>query len=340
MTTIKEIATRLGISISTVSKGLNGASDISEDLRQLVLDTAVEMGYSTKRSKKEEFRKLCVFVENMEYETLDSFGYDIVLGFKQNAFRHKWDVTIVPITPEFQEEEKYDTFLLKNGYCGAFLIGLALQDEWMKQIQLTTMPTVLFDNCIDGNPNVCYIGTDSYEGIHMAVEHLSNLGHKKIAFINGSLYSLVSDQRQEAFENSMKELGLPLSNKLMAHGYFVADSAKYHVPGFLAEGATAIVCANDLPAQGVIEYCNANGYNVPEDISVVGFDNIPIAATTEPPLTTICQQRNELGKCAYVILNSLIHHISISKTLLRPQLIERESTTRVKVPVNSKSNKK
>ena len=336
MTTIKEIATRLGISISTVSKGLNGASDISEDLRQLVLDTAVEMGYSTKRSKKEEFRKLCVFVENMEYETLDSFGYDIVLGFKQNAFRHKWDVTIVPITPEFQEEEKYDTFLLKNGYCGAFLIGLALQDEWMKQIQLTTMPTVLFDNCIDGNPNVCYIGTDSYEGIHMAVEHLSNLGHKKIAFINGSLYSLVSDQRQEAFENSMKELGLPLSNKLMAHGYFVADSAKYHVPGFLAEGATAIVCANDLLAQGVIEYCNANGYNVPEDISVVGFDNIPIAATTEPPLTTICQQRNELGKCAYVILNSLIHHISISKTLLRPQLIERESTTRVKVPVNNK----
>ncbi len=329
MATIKDIANRLGISISTVSKGLNGASDISDDLRQLVLDTAVEMGYSTKRSKKEEFRKLCVFVENMEYETLDSFGYDIVLGFKQNAFRHNWDVTIVPITPEFQEQEKYDTYLLKNGYCGAFLIGLALQDEWMKQFKTTTMPTVLFDNYIDGNPNVCYIGTDSYEGIHMAVEHLVNLGHKKIGFINGSLYSLVSDQRQESFENSMKEFGLPVSDKLMARGYFVADSAKYHVPGFLSEGATAIVCGNDLLAQGVIEYCNKNGYKVPEDVSVVGFDNIPIAATTEPPLTTISQQRNELGKCAYVILNSLILHISISKTLLRPQLVERESTTRI-----------
>lgn len=340
MATIKDIANRLGISISTVSKGLNGASDISNDLRQLVLDTAVEMGYSTKRSKKEEFRKLCVFVENMEYETLDSFGYDIVLGFKQNAYRHNWDVTVVPITPEFQESEKYDTYLLKNGYCGAFLIGLALQDEWMKQFRTTTMPTVLFDNYIDGNPNVCYIGTDSYEGIHMAVEHLVNLGHKKIGFINGSLYSLVSDQRQEAFENSMKEFGLPVSDKLMARGYFVADSAKYHVPGFLSEGATAIVCGNDLLAQGVIEYCIENNYRIPEDVSVVGFDNIPIAATTEPPLTTISQQRNELGKCAYVILNSLIHHISISKTLLRPQLIERESAARVSVPVQSFKSKR
>ena len=103
MATIKQIAEHLGISISTVSKGLNGASDISEDLRQLVLDTAVEMGYSTKRSKKEEYRKLCLFVTNMDYETLDTFGYDIILGFKQNAFKHKWDVTVEYITPEFQK---------------------------------------------------------------------------------------------------------------------------------------------------------------------------------------------------------------------------------------------
>ena len=103
MATIKDIANRLGVSVSTVSKGLNGASDISDELRQMVLDTAVEMGYSTKRSKKVENRKLCIFIENMNYETIDEFGYDIVLGFKQNAFRRKWDVDILPITPAFQE---------------------------------------------------------------------------------------------------------------------------------------------------------------------------------------------------------------------------------------------
>lgn len=151
MATIKDIANRLGVSVSTVSKGLNGASDISDELRQMVLDTAVEMGYSTKRSKKVENRKLCIFIENMNYETIDEFGYDIVLGFKQNAFRRKWDVDILPITPAFQEEEKYDTFLLKNGYCGAFLMGLALHDSWIKQLENTTMPTVLLDNFISGN---------------------------------------------------------------------------------------------------------------------------------------------------------------------------------------------
>ena len=329
MATIKDIANKLGVSVSTVSKGLNGASDISEELRQTVLDTAVEMGYSTKRSRKEENRKLCLLIENMSYDVPGEFGYDIVLGFKQNAFKNKWDVTIVPATPELQSQEKYDTYLLKNGFCGAFLVGFALEDEWMAQLQNTTMPTVLLDNFIERNPNVCYVGTDSYEGIAMVVSHLHNLGHKKIAFLNGSEGSLVSNQRQEAYESAMTDAGLPLKKELMANGYYVSESAKYHVPGFLKAGATAIICGNDLIAKGVISECDARGLRVPEDISVVGFDDIPMAEVLNPPLTTIRQERNEIGRCAYVMLNSLIHHIPISKTLMRPILIERGSTAKV-----------
>ena len=92
MATIKDIANRLGVSVSTVSKGLNGASDISEELRQAVLDTAVELGYSTKRSRKVENRKLCIFVENMEYESPKEFAYEVILGFRQNAFRDRKSV--------------------------------------------------------------------------------------------------------------------------------------------------------------------------------------------------------------------------------------------------------
>ena len=99
MVTIKDIANRLGISVSTVSKGLNGASDISEDLRQMVLDTAVEMGYQSKKMKKDENKKLCLFIENMEYETANQFGYEIILGFRQAAFRNGWSVSVVPVTP-------------------------------------------------------------------------------------------------------------------------------------------------------------------------------------------------------------------------------------------------
>ena len=330
MATIKDIASRLGISISTVSKGLNGASDISDELRQLVLDTAVEMGYSTKRSKKEAYRKLCLFVTNMDYLTEDTFGYEIVLGFKQNAIQHKWDVSVVEIDVEFQNTHKYDTYLLQHGYMGAFVLGLALHNPWMEQMKTTTMPTVLFDNFIDGNENVGYLGTDSREGIHMAVEHLVNLGHKKIAFLNGSSGSLVSEERQEAFEGAIKEYKIDCNSKMMARDDFVADSAYHHVPAFLNEGATAIVCGNDLIAQGAIETCIKSGYRVPEDVSIIGFDNIPIAANTVPPLTTISQERNELGRCAFIVLEALTKHVCISRVMLRPQLVERSSTTSVK----------
>ncbi len=158
MATIRDIAEKLGVSISTVSKGLNGAADISEELRQLVLDTAVEMHYTTKRMRKESNKKLCIFVEHAQHDMPNSFAYDIILGFKQAAYRDNWDIDIISITPEFQTTEKYDTYMLKNGYSGAFLVGFGLQDEWMHQLISTTFPTVLFDNYIPKNPNIAYVG--------------------------------------------------------------------------------------------------------------------------------------------------------------------------------------
>lgn len=326
MATIKDIANRLGISVSTVSKGLNGANDISEELRQMVLDTAVEMGYTTKKMKKEEHKKLCIFIENMDFESPNQFGYEIILGFKQAAYRDNWDVTVLPINPAFQMTERYDTYMLKNGFTGAFFVGFALHDEWLAQLSTTTIPTALFDNYIKKNPNVGYVGTDNFEGIDSAVEHVYSLGHRKIAFLNGSINSMVSEQRQQAFLDSMASHEIPVKNELLANGFYVADSAKYHVPNFLAAGATAILCGNDLLAYGTIEECRSRGFRVPEDISVIGFDDLPTSAHFNPPLTTVRQERIELGKCGYYTLNSLIHHVSISKTLLRPQLIHRNST--------------
>lgn len=328
MATIKEIANKLGISISTVSKGLNGASDISEELRQLVLDTAVELGYTTKRMKKEAHKKLCLFIENMDFESADQFGYDIVLGFKQAAYRDRWDVTILPINPAFQQQEKYDTFMLKNGYSGAFLVGFALQDEWMTQLEATTIPTALFDNFIKKNPNVAYIGTDSFEGIDTAIDHLVKLKHTKIAFLNGSLHSMITEHRQQAFYESMAAHNLPVPEHMIANGYYVAESAKNFVSSFLEQGATAIVCGNDLIAYGVMKECVQHGFLVPEDISVIGFDDLPLSAQISPALTTIRQERVELGKCGYMALHSLMHHVSVSKTLLRPQFILRNSTAK------------
>ena len=331
MPTIKDIANKLGIAVSTVSKGLNGASDISDDMRQLVLDTAVEMGYASKRMKTKGTRKVCIFIENMDYGNIDQFGYEIIVGFKLSAARRHWDVSVVPANLNIQTVEKFDTYMLRNGYSGAFLLGFALHDDWVKQIQKTTVPTVLLDNYIERNNHVGYVGTDSYEGIDLAVDHLKNLGHKKIAFLNGSKNSMVSEERYQAFEQSMEKHGLVPDEALIEYGYYVPDCAKYHVPSFIENGATAIICASDLIASGVIAEVSKLGLNVPKDISVIGFDDLPIATSLNPPLTTIRQDRTDLGKSAFLLLDGLIHNVTISKLLLRAKFIQRESTAICKV---------
>ena len=113
MATIKDIAKKLGIATSTVSKGLNGAKDISEETRQLVLDTAVEMGYAVKRVQRKGTHKVCILIENMEYNSIDQFGYEIIVGFKLAAARRHFDVTVLPTNLNMQAEEKYDSFMLK-----------------------------------------------------------------------------------------------------------------------------------------------------------------------------------------------------------------------------------
>ncbi len=329
-TTIREIANKLGISISTVSKGLNGASDISEELRQLVLDTAIEMGYQTKKMKKEENKRLLLFVENMAFDTPESFGYDVVLGFRQMALRDNWDVSVMPVTPDFQAGNKYDSLLLKEGCSGAFLVGFALQDPWMEQLTHCRVPTVLLDNFIEKNPSVGSVETDNTEGIDLAVEHLIRLGHKKIAFFNGSPNSMITAKRYDAFISSMTKHRIPIDPNLVTFGHYVKDSAKYHVPKLLSGGATAIVCCSDSIAEGVLYECAKRGVRIPEDISVIGFDDLPFSASLTPPLTTIRQDRIDLGKGAYHVLNNLINHVSISRTVLRAQLIRRSSTAPAK----------
>lgn len=326
MATIKDIAERLGIAVSTVSKGLNGASDISADMRQLVLDTAVEMEYVSKKMKSRNSRKVCILIENMDYENIDQFGYEIIMGFKLSAARRHWEVSVIPSDLNMQTNEKYDTYMLKNGFSGAFLVGFSLHDDWVSQLHKTTVPTVLLDNYIPVNQRVGYVGTDSMEGIALAVHHLHSLGHRKIAFLNGSKNSMVSDERYQAFIQSMTELDLTPDEKLIEYGYYVPDCAKYHVPSFLQNGATAILCASDLIASGVIAEVLKRGLKVPEDISIIGFDDLPIASQLNPPLTTIRQDRTDLGKSAFLLLDGLIHNVSVSKMLLRAKFIERSST--------------
>ncbi|BBF43966.1 transcriptional regulator [Lachnospiraceae bacterium KM106-2] len=325
MVTIKDIAKQLGISISTVSKGLNGASDISEEMRQLVLDTALEMGYVTKNKRPTIRHKVAIIVENMEYENINQFGYEIMTGFRLAANEQQYEVSIIPVDLYFQAKQSYDNMMIQNGYSGAFILGFDLTDVYINQLQSTTIPTVLFDNYIS-NKHVGYIGTDNTAGIDALIQHLYDLGHRNIAFLNGAKHSFITGRRFDLMQKAMKSLDLEIPKNMVAYGEFDPSTAKKYVNDFINNGATAIVCGSDLIASGVINELHRIGKRVPEEISVTGFDDLPIAKYLAPPLTTVRQERFTLGKLAFMLLTNLIHNISITTLLLQSELIVRETT--------------
>ena len=329
MATLQDIADRLNISKGTVSKALNGAPDISETLQKTVLETAVEMGYTKIRRQKAAEKKLCILIENVDYKESHQFGYEILLGFRQLAEPAGYTVDIVDTTEKLQKSTPYDVFMLQNQYLGAFVVGFSLNDPWMKDFQTSRTPTVLYDNYIIANPNMAYVGIDNNEGMELAVSHLKKLGHKKIGYLSSALGSHIMQIRHKAFFHALKQNGLKSDPTYAGSSYYITQCMEKHLPRFLENGITAIICNQDTLASATLTQCQQLGFQVPDDISIIGFDDLPIAACTSPPLTTIRQDRLELGKSGFFALSSLLNHIPISTYLLHAQLIQRESTRKI-----------
>lgn len=325
MPTINDIAAKLGISKGTVSKALNNADDVSEPLRKKVLETAVEIGYKKNRIRKTDEKKLCIIVENMDYENPTAFGYDIIMGFKKLAIPMGWEVEVVPISPKRQKEISFDVFMLEYGYQGAFILGFALTDPWMNDLKTASTSAVLYDNYIQENPNISYIGVNNDEGIDMAVSYLKKLGHTHIGYLGGALKSYITRARYQAYLRAMKKNGLSIQENYIGCSYFISECTQVYLPILLKSGVTAIICGQDNLANSIMIHCHELGYRVPEDISIIGFDDAPMSAYTQPPLTTIRQNRTALGNCGFYALNSLLNHTPISSLLLRAELILRSS---------------
>ena len=325
MATINDIAAKLGISKSTVSKGLNNATDISDEMRRRILETAVEVGYINKRAQKHE-KKLCIFVANIEYDTPNQFAHDIILGFKQKAEPEGWAIDIIDIDEDMQLKTPYDVYMMEHRYSAAFVLGFSLVDPWMKEFRTTSIPTVLYDNYIKSNPNVASIGCDSQEGFDLAVKHLLKLGHKKIGLISGPPESYIMQARYNAYLNAIEKYGLEINDNYIGIGYYVAESTRKYIPKLIANGVTAILFSHDARAISAITECKDRGIRIPQDLSIIGFDDLPMTEYTVPSLTTIRQDRISLGKCGYYAMTCLLNKVPIGSINLRATLIERHST--------------
>lgn len=324
MATLDDIAQELGISKGTVSKALNGAKDVSKKMQQAVLEKAVELGYS-RLNHSTAAPRIAVFIMNMEYSKPDDFGYDIIVGFRKAAEPAGYLVEIIPLTLQLQKEIRYDEYMMRENYCGSFFLGLSLLDPWIREFETCKTPTVLYDNHVSCNPRVTSIGVDSIEGIEMAVNYLRSLGHNKIGYLSSALEAYVYQQRYQSFARVMTGMGLPADDSVMGSDFHVNVCLTKHLPRLLKNGCTAIICSHDILAHSTMFYCNELGLRVPDDISIMGYDDIPLCRYTNPPLTTIRQNRPALGKSAFYALSGQFNGVSLSTHLLHAELIQRSS---------------
>lgn len=324
MATMESIARALGLSKSTVSKALGGAGDVGEKTRRAVLEKAEELGYSKPRHRT-ALGTLAVFVINMEYEKPDDFGYDIIAGFRKAAEPAGYRVKVIPLDLKIQGECGYDDYMTAQGFCGGLLLGLDLLCPWLREFAESSVPAVLYDNHVGGNASVTHVGVDHDEGMEIAVKYLKSLHHVRIGYLSGTLNSYVYRQRFAAFCRAMQENGLTADKDLTGHADHTSDCLSRHLPRLLERGCTAIVCSHDMLAHSVMVHCAERGLRIPEDLSILGYDDIPLCRYTVPPLTTIRQDRIALGKSAFYALSSQLAQVHLSTHLLHPALVERAS---------------
>ena len=326
MATMEDIAKRLGVTKGTVSKAINGAEDISETMRKTILETAVEMGYS-RVSKGGKNRRVCVFIVNMDYEKPDDFGAEMILGFRKMAEPAGYQVEVIPLTRELQERYTYDEYMLRSGCDGAFFLGLSFREPWMQGFQTCRTPAVLYDCPELMNPVVSTIGIDNYEGMNLAVSCLKELGHRKIGYMSGALGSHVFRVRYAAFFRAMKENGLKADKKMAGTAFRTLDCLEQHFQRLVDRGCTAMICSHDLLAHAVMIHCAECGIRVPDQMSVIGVDDIPLCRHTSPPLSSIRQNRLDLGRSAFFALSSQLAQVPVSSLVLHTELVRRGSVS-------------
>ncbi len=328
MATLDDIARELGVSKSTVSKALSGAKDVSKAMRQTVLEKAVELGYS-RGVRNTTAPRIAIFITNMSYSKPEDFGYDIVSGFRKAAEPAGYQVELIPLDNAMQRRSRYDEYMVFGGYCGGLFLGLSLLDPWIKDFETCKTPTVLYDNHVSGNPNVTEVGVDNIEGFAGAIGYLRGLGHTRIGYLSGALQSYVYQQRYQAFFRAMEKNGLTAEPDMAASAYHIHECVSVNLPRLLSKGCTAVLCSSDLLAHSVMIWCRERGIRVPEDLSVLGYDDIPLCRYTMPPLSTIRQNRAELGKSAFYALSSQLNKVQLSSLLLHAELVKRASCTDV-----------
>lgn len=323
--TIKEVAKRAGVSIATVSRALNDKSDVSLETRERVLAVARAVGYAadpTARSLVTHKTRMVAVVVG------DNAGHrDLSLVF--------FGKVLAAIARRLGQSS-YESLLLQPGDAGpehrfdaAVLIGVDDDAPLIAELASRDVPLVGVDVRCDGR-RAAYVGSDHANGVRLALAHLHALGHRRVAHIAGALNTLAARERLDAFRREVKTLRLDGSEDFVRQGDFSSASGYRETCALLALAPrpTAIVAASDLMALAGLQAIRDAGLQPGADVAVVGFDDLEAAALAHPALTTIRQDRQELGTVAAARAIQLIEEPEVTplESVLPVELVVRASS--------------
>lgn len=324
--TIRDIAERMGVAPSTVSRALNNKGRMSKATRMKILKAARELDYHPNMNAKglatNRTGNMGIVI-NKRHKALPESFYDfygtIIVGVEEAIEKQGYHLIFSttdggPSVPRCVEERRVD---------GVILMGCDICKDLI--LSLNGTPLVLVDNHLEG---VDSIAIDNTGGAYKAVEHLIKLGHRKIGFIAERFSDLSFWERFEGYKLALKEHGLEYDADLVAEGVTRPDHGYIAMKTLLERGAPpAIFAANDSTAAGAIRAIKEEGLNVPNDIAVVGFDDGVIAPHTDPPLTTVRVFRERMAAIAANRLLELIEGSDQPPVQIRlpTELVIRES---------------
>lgn len=335
MTTIKDIARVAGVSVTTVSRALNGYSDVNEKTRQKIAAVARELNYSPNTLARglvmQKSKTIGLLVSGISRESVkDNFTFEVLCGVNERASTLGYDLILFNTNTMMQREKTYTQLCRERRVDGAIIQGIKKEDPYLKEVVESDIPCVLVDIPVHSN-SVGYVTTDNALGAKKAVEHLASLGHKHIGMINGHEDAFVSQERLNGYREALKECGLSFRSEWVVSGNFEEKKAEKAAQELINrhKEVTAIFCASDLMALGALKACKELGLHVPKEMSIVGYDNIVLASYSSPNLTTVGQEVYQIGyEAADLLIEMLEGKETNMKRYLDTKLIIRESTAK------------
>jgi LacI family transcriptional regulator len=265
------------------------------------------------------------------------FFPEIVQSFEDIAVQHDYEILLTSTVHDPRRMEASVRRMIERRVEGVAVLTFGMEDSLLQGLRFRKVPLVFID-VGPALPGICNIRVDYQQGIRQAVQHLAALRHQRIAFISGPLTLQSAVTRKQAFESSVREIGMRVEPRLIMEGDHTIEGGMQAFNELLnrVERLTAVVCSNDMSAIGVMRQAYDRGISVPRRLSVIGFDDIRLAGFVVPPLTTIRMSQTEAGRLAFkALLTEVERHAPLlggTEYTLSTNLVLRQSTALAYAP--------